>query len=74
MAASAHFFGWAGLELPAALNGPQYIAERGTGDAAFRARGDVMPVPTGSGLGIAIGDTIRRSLQTVARLEDALPA
>jgi len=74
MAASAHFFGWAGLDLPAALNGPQYIAERGTGDAAFRARGDVMPVPTGPGLGIAIGDTIRRSLQTVARLEDALPA
>jgi L-alanine-DL-glutamate epimerase-like enolase superfamily enzyme len=74
MAASAHFFGWAGLELPAALNGPQYIAERGTADAAFRARGDVMPVPTGSGLGIAVGDTIRRSLQTVARLKDALPA
>ena len=74
MAASAHFFGWAGLDLPAALNGPQYIAERGTGDAAFRARGDVMPVPTGPGLGIAIGNTIRRSLQTVARLEDALPA
>ena len=74
MAASAHFFGWAGLELPAALNGPQYIAERGTSDAAFRARGDVMPVPTGPGFGIAIGDTIRRSLQTVARLKDALPA
>jgi len=74
MAASAHFFGWAGLELPAALNGPQYIAGRGTSDAAFRARGDVMPVPTGPGLGIAIGDTIRRSLQTVARLKDALPA
>jgi len=74
MAASAHFFGWAGLELPAALNGPQYIAERGTSDAAFRARGDVMPVPTGPGLGIAMGDTIRRSLQRVARLKDALPA
>jgi L-alanine-DL-glutamate epimerase-like enolase superfamily enzyme len=74
MAASAHFFGWAGLDLPAALNGPQYIAERGTGDAAFRARGDVMPVPTGPGLGIAIPDAIRRSLQPVARLRDALPA
>lgn len=74
MAASAHFFGWAGLDLPAALNGPQYIAERGTGDAAFRARGDVMLVPTGPGLGIAIPDAIRRSLQPVARLRDALPA
>jgi len=74
MAASAHFFGWAGLELPAALNGPQYIAERGTGDAAFRARGDVMPVPAGPGLGIAVGDAIRRSLEPVARLKAALPA
>jgi len=74
MAASAHFFSWAGLELPAALNGPQYIAERGTGDAAFRARGDVMPVPTGPGLGVTLNDTIRRNLATVARLEDALPA
>ena len=74
MAASAHFFGWAGLELPAALNGPQYTAERGTGDAAFRARGDIMPVPTGPGLGVTIGDAIRRSLKPAARLRDALPA
>jgi L-alanine-DL-glutamate epimerase-like enolase superfamily enzyme len=74
MAASAHFFGWAGLQLPAALNGPQYIAERGTGDTAFRARGDIMPVPTAPGLGIAIGETIRRNMQPVARLKDALPA
>jgi L-alanine-DL-glutamate epimerase-like enolase superfamily enzyme len=74
MAASAHFFGWAGLDLPAALNGPQYIAERGTGDAAFRAQGDIMRVPAGPGLGIAIPDAIRRSLQPVARLRDALPA
>lgn len=74
MAASAHFFSWAGLDLPAALNGPQYIAERGTGDAAFRARGDIMRVPAGPGLGIVIGDTIRRALQPVAQLRDALPA
>ena len=74
MAASAHFFGWAGLQLPAALNGPQYIAERGTGDTVFRARGDIMPVPTAPGLGIAIGETIRRNMQPVARLKDALPA
>ena len=74
MAASAHFFGWAGLDRPAALNGPQYIAERGTGDAAFRPQGDIMRVPAGPGLGIAIGDTIRRALQPVARQRDALPA
>lgn len=39
MAASAHFFAAAGLDLPAALNGPQYIADRGTSDAAFRPHG-----------------------------------
>jgi L-alanine-DL-glutamate epimerase-like enolase superfamily enzyme len=74
MAASAHFFSWAGLEFPAALNGPQYIAERGTGDAGFRAQGDIMRVPSGPGLGIAIGDAIRRTMQPAARLRDALPA
>jgi L-alanine-DL-glutamate epimerase-like enolase superfamily enzyme len=74
MAASAHFFGWAGLEFPAALNGPQYIAERGTGDAAFRPQGDIMRVPSGPGFGIAVGDAIRRGMQPVAHAKDALPA
>jgi muconate cycloisomerase len=66
MAASAHFFAWAGLSLPAALNGPQYIADRGTTDAAFRARGDVMPVPTGPGLGLVPNEHTRRSLSPAA--------
>jgi L-alanine-DL-glutamate epimerase-like enolase superfamily enzyme len=73
LAASAHFFGWAGLTLPAALNGPQYIADRGTTDAAFRARGDAMPVPTGAGLGLAPDETARRALSPAARLRDGLP-
>jgi L-alanine-DL-glutamate epimerase-like enolase superfamily enzyme len=67
MAASAHFFGWAGLGFPAALNGPQYIADRGTTDATFRARGDAMPVPTGAGLGLASDDRARRALSPAAR-------
>ena len=40
MAATAHFFAWAGLEFPAAVNGPQYLVDRGTMDSQFRARGD----------------------------------
>ncbi len=52
MAASAHLFAWAGLEHPAALNGPQYLADRGTTDNAFRASGDRLGVPTGPGLGL----------------------
>ena len=54
MAASAHFFSAAGLEFPAALNGPQYIAGRGTSDPQFRANGDVLRVPTAPGLGIEL--------------------
>jgi L-alanine-DL-glutamate epimerase-like enolase superfamily enzyme len=72
MAASAHFFGWAGLALPAALNGPQYIADRGTTDAAFRARGDVMPVPTGPGLGLVPDERARRTLSPAARVREGL--
>jgi muconate cycloisomerase len=74
MSASAHFFGWAGLDTPAALNGPQYIADRGTTDEEFRARGDVMPVPIGAGLGLAPDDRARRSLSPAALARDILPA
>ena len=53
MAASAHLFAWAGLEHPAALNGPQYLVDRGTTDNAFRASRDRLPVPAGPGLGVS---------------------
>jgi len=64
MAASAHFFAAYGLKFPAALNGPQYIAERGTTDENLRAVGDVLRVPTGPGLGVNLAAAVR----------DALPA
>lgn len=74
MAASAHFFGWAGLQRPAALNGPQYLAERGTGDAGFRARGDLMQVPRGPGLGVTSSEAVLSSLRLAAAARGALPA
>jgi L-alanine-DL-glutamate epimerase-like enolase superfamily enzyme len=52
LAASIHFFVAAGLELPAALNGPQYLEARGTTDAAFRATADRIRLPAGAGLGV----------------------
>jgi L-alanine-DL-glutamate epimerase-like enolase superfamily enzyme len=52
LAASIHLFAAAGLERPAALNGPQYLAERGTHDAAFRAERNTIRVPRGPGLGV----------------------
>jgi L-alanine-DL-glutamate epimerase-like enolase superfamily enzyme len=66
MAASAHLFAWAGLAAPAALNGPQYLEGRGTEDAAIRAKGDIMRVPAGSGLGVAIGARARQAMTAVA--------
>ena len=67
LAASIHLFAWAGLELPAALNGPQYLAGRGTSDAAFRARGDRVQVPSRPGLGVAPDAAALQSLTVAAR-------
>jgi len=66
MAASAHLFAWAGLSFPAALNGPQYIAGRGTTDPAFRANGDMLRVPTAPGLGITLDARAEKSLSIAA--------
>ena len=74
MAATAHFFGWAGLEFPAAVNGPQYLTGRGTLDPSFRARGDVMRVPAGPGLGITIAEEMETSMTMAGQLREALPA
>ena len=74
MAATAHFFAWAGLELPAAVNGPQYLVDRGTMDPSFRPRGDSLHVPDGPGLGIELADATQKSMMTVAQAREALPA
>jgi L-alanine-DL-glutamate epimerase-like enolase superfamily enzyme len=44
LAASLHLFSWAGLDVPAALNGPQYLG--------MRAEGDRIRVPREPGLGM----------------------
>ena len=67
LAASIHLFAWAGLELPAALNGPQYIANRGTGDAAFRAVRYRVRLPAGPGLGVVLEERAEAALTMVAR-------
>ena len=66
LAASIHLFAAAGLTLPAALNGPQFLADRGTADAAFRAVADRIRVPTVPGLGVTPDATALQSLTTVA--------
>jgi L-alanine-DL-glutamate epimerase-like enolase superfamily enzyme len=66
LAASVHLFARAGLERPAALNGPQYLAGRGTNDPEFRAVGDAIRVPSAPGLGIVPNGRAEGSLQMVA--------
>ena len=56
LAASLHLFAAAGLERPAALNGPQYLA------MTFRPVKDVMRVPQAPGLGIDIEESTVRWL------------
>lgn len=56
LAASLHLFAAAGLERPAALNGPQYLAMK------FRPEKDVMRVPRGPGLGIEVEESAVRWL------------
>jgi muconate cycloisomerase len=73
MAATVHFFAWAGLELPAAVNGPQYLADRGTMDPSFRPRGDILHVPAGPGLGTELPDAVLKSMMNVAKAKAALP-
>jgi L-alanine-DL-glutamate epimerase-like enolase superfamily enzyme len=66
LAASIHLFAAAGLTRPAALNGPQYIAGRGTADPAFRAVRDCVGVPRAPGLGVAPDRRAEQALQAVA--------
>jgi muconate cycloisomerase len=73
MAATAHFFACTGLEFPAAVNGPQYLVDRGTMDPSFRPRGDSLVVPTGPGLGIELPDVAQRSMIPIAETREALP-
>jgi muconate cycloisomerase len=68
LAASAHLFAWAGLDIPAALNGPQYVSGRGTTDPAFRGNGDMIRVPTAPGLGITLDQRAEKSLSIAAEV------
>jgi L-alanine-DL-glutamate epimerase-like enolase superfamily enzyme len=54
LAASLHLFAAAGLTRPAALNGPQFLEERGVTDTRLRSVGDHIKVPAGPGLGIEV--------------------
>jgi L-alanine-DL-glutamate epimerase-like enolase superfamily enzyme len=68
LAASAHLFAWAGLSTPAALNGPQYLADKGSTDPTFRTDADVIHVPTTPGLGLEMPERVARSMTMAAKI------
>jgi L-alanine-DL-glutamate epimerase-like enolase superfamily enzyme len=70
MAATAHFFAWSGLKLPAAVNGPQYLAGRGTTDPRFRPQRDIMHIPPGPGFGVELSQEAQSAVATVADSKD----
>jgi L-alanine-DL-glutamate epimerase-like enolase superfamily enzyme len=70
MAATAHFFAWSGLKLPAAVNGPQYLAGRGTTDPRFRPQRDIMHIPPGPGFGVELSQEAQSAVATVAESKD----
>ncbi len=67
MAATAHFFAWSGLQMPAAVNGPQYLAGRGTTDPRFRPERDILRVPQGPGLGVEPAPEVHGAMTVAAQ-------
>jgi len=68
LAASVHLFASAGLSTPAALDGPQYLADRGSMDPIFRADADVILLPTAPGLGLKIPERVEVRLTLAAKV------
>jgi L-alanine-DL-glutamate epimerase-like enolase superfamily enzyme len=67
LAASVHLFAAAGLTRPAALNGPQFLEDRGVTDNRLRAAGDLIKVPSAPGLGIEVQGAAWRTVAGVRR-------
>lgn len=68
LAASIQLFSWAGLAIPAALNGPQYVVDKGSTDPAFRAEKDIIRLPDLPGLGFKAGKRAEESLTSAAKI------
>lgn len=67
LAGTLHLFAWAGLDRPAALNGPQYLADSlALND--FTPESAVMELPTGPGLGLILDSRAEATLSVVAEL------
>jgi L-alanine-DL-glutamate epimerase-like enolase superfamily enzyme len=66
LSAATQLFAWAGIARPCALNGPQFLADRLSGDTLV-PRADTLPVPTAPGLGLTLDPRAEQCLEIVAK-------
>jgi L-alanine-DL-glutamate epimerase-like enolase superfamily enzyme len=67
LAGAAHLFAWAGISQPCALNGPQFLADRLSGETLL-PEADQLRVPTAPGLGLTMDARAEAALSTVIEL------
>jgi L-alanine-DL-glutamate epimerase-like enolase superfamily enzyme len=67
LAGAIHLFAWAGIKQPCALNGPQFLADRLSGDRLL-PEGDKLHIPTGPGLGLTLDPRAEAVLLVVAEI------
>jgi len=67
LAGTVHLFAWASIDRPAALNGPQYLADT-LAVNNFIPETDVIDVPTGPGLGLTLDRRAEAALSIVAEI------
>jgi len=67
LAAAAQLFAWGGIDRPCALNGPQFLADRMSGETLV-PRGDLLTLPTAPGLGLTLDARATAALEVVAQL------
>lgn len=67
LAATAHFFCWADIEYPCALNGPQFL-QPAPFFAALPIAGDTLRLPAGPGLGLTPSQEVEPLMSVAATL------
>lgn len=67
LAGAVHLFAWAGVARPCALNGPQFLADRLSGDTLL-PKADQLKTPTGPGLGLNLDAHAEAALLVVKEL------
>jgi L-alanine-DL-glutamate epimerase-like enolase superfamily enzyme len=67
LAGTLHLFAWAGIDRPAALNGPQYLADS-LAVNGFAPESDSINLPVGPGLGLTLDSRAEAALSVVAEM------